>query len=295
MKTNATSVYRTFLSVVGALLLLFLTSKLWLPSDVKVTSTTLGTALNTSVTTSVKLRSWVYSPTNHYMEITFDVDNTDNSQSIKFTPSARIDTARSVPLHAETVLSYNGTLVIQIKDVPTNWHYVSLWIKDNLNTPVSADDSMSGANFFGDIRAIKINDSLQPKTGLAYAVQSVVNQIENVNSQVKNYNTQIQQEGADIDQLNFDIKGLKDNQKYQTADEVKASNSAINSKQSQIDTHKDNILKLKSQIQDCNDKLKKLNQKLEDTKSGKVSVPDAPAASSSASSAAASSEAVTVD
>ena len=294
MKTNLTSMYRTFLSVAAVLMLLFLTSKFWLPSDVKVTNTSLGTALNTSSSTTVKLRSWVYSTTNHYMEITFDVDNRDESQSIKFTPSARVDTARTETLNSETALSYNGTLVIQIKDVPTNWHYVSLWIRDNLDT-TEADESMSGANFFGDVRALQIDNSLKPRTGLVYAVQSVVNQIQDVKSQVKNYDTQIQEENTEINQLKFDIQGLKDNQKYQTADEVKASNSTINSKQSQIDTHKDNVLKLKGQIADAQEKLKKLNQKLEDTKTGKLSAPVAPAVSSGASSAAASSEAVTVD
>lgn len=294
LRTNSTKKYKMFLCAFFTLMLTFGTSKLWLPSDVKIMNTEYGTEKNTSSNISLKLRSWEYSKLNRYMEVTFDVKNNEDIQSLKFIPVAHTNTEKRKNMNASSVLSDGNTLVVQIKDVPQNWEVISLWIHDNM-TVESNESNLIGANFYCDIRKVVINNSLKPKTQLGYQIQSIQNQISDVNAQIADLENQIEKENTEIDQLNFDITVLKENQKYQTKDEIDKSNSVINSKQTEIDTHKNNILKFQEQIKEYNIKLQKLSLKMKDTQNGKGSISTTPETSSSPSKKSSSSEAVTVD
>lgn len=294
MKESSTMKYKVFLFAAFAFLFVFGTSKLWLPSDAKMMNTPIGTQLSTSTNTSLKLRSWEYSKLNQYMEITFDVQNNEDIQNLNFVPTAHTNIEKKKDMNASTALSIDGTLIVQIKDVPQKWDAISLFLQDNL----SPSDNMqlsNGAKFYCDIRKVTMNNSLKPKTELAYQIESVENDISDTESDIENFVKQIQQENADIDQLNFDITALKENQKYQTDAEISKSNSVITSKLSEIDNHKNEILKIQNQIAEYKVKLQKLNQKLSDTKSGKLSVSEAPSPTTSAASQTNGQEEVSVD
>lgn len=294
MRASSTLRYKVFLCAAFSFLFVFGTSKLWLPSDAKIMNTSIGTQLSTSISTSLKLRSWEYSKTNQYMEITFDVQNNEDVQNLNFIPAAHTNLEKKKDLNASTVLSKDGTLIIQIKDVPQKWDAISLWLQDNLS---SVDDTQfsNGAKFYCDIRKVAINNSLKPKTKLEYQIESVSNEISDTESDIGNFGKQIQQENAEIDQLNFDITALKENQKYQTDAEISKSNSVITGKLSEIDNHKNAILELQKEIEECKIKLKMLNQKLSDTKSGKLSSSEAPSPTSSATGQTSGPEKETVD
>ena len=280
MKEGSTRKYKIFLYVMFAFLVFFGTSKLWLPSDVKIMNTSAGTEINTSANTSLKLRSWEYSKAAHYMEIVFDVTNRDDDQELKFTPAAHTNTDKRRALNISTALQQDGTLIFQIKDVPEKWEVISLWVQDNQDITGDVSDSLKGANFFCDIRKVRINNSLAPKSGLNYRIQSVNNEIADVNAQIKQLSAEIENENTEIGQLNFDITALKANQKYQTKEEIADSNSTISNKQSQIQDHKNTIASYQQQVSDCKVKLQKLNQKLKDTVSGKLPEQNAAPASS---------------
>lgn len=294
MKESSTMKYKVFLCAAFVFLFVFGTSKLWLPSDAKVMNTPIGTQLSTSTNTSLKLRSWEYSKLNQYMEITFDVQNNEDIQNLNFVPTAHTNIEKKKDMNASTALSVDGTLIVQIKDVPQKWDAISLFLQDNL----SPSDNMqlsNGAKFYCDIRKVTINNSLKPKTELAYQIESVENDISDTEYDIENFEKQIQQENADIDQLNFDITALKENQKYQTDAEISKSNSVIASKLSEIDNHKNTILELQKEIEESKIKLQKLNQKLADTKSGKLSVLEAPSPTASTTSQTNGSQEESVD
>lgn len=294
MRASSTMRYKVFLCAAFSFLFVFGTSKLWLPSDAKVMNTPIGTQLSTSISTSLKLRSWEYSKTNQYMEIAFDVQNNEDVQNLNFIPTAHTNLEKKKDMNASTALSKDGTLIVQIKDVPQKWDAISLWLQDNLS---SADDAQfsNGAKFYCDIRKVTINNSLKPKTELDYQIESVSNEISDTKSDIENFQNQIQQENANIAQLNFDITALKENQKYQTDAEISKSNSVITGKHSEIDNHKNAILELQKDIEECKIKLQKLNQKLSDTKSGKLFVSEAPSPTSSAAGQTTGLEKETVD
>lgn len=293
MRASSTLRYKVFLCATFSFLFVFCTSKLWLPNDAKVMNTAIGTQLSTSISTSLKLRSWEYSKTNQYMEVAFDVQNNEDVQNLNFIPTAHTNLEKKKDMNASTALSKDGTLIVQIKDIPQKWDAISLLLQDNLST----DDTQfsNGAKFYCDIRKVTINDSLKPKTELEYQIESVSNEISDVKTDIENFENQIQQENADIAQLNFDITALKENQKYQTDAEVSKSNSVITGKLSEIVNHKNAILELQKEIEECKIKLQKLNQKLSDTKSGKLSVSEAPSPTSSAAGQTNGPEKETVD
>ena len=91
MIENINSTYRIFLLLFFALFAVFLTSKLWLPSDVPVQNTVPGTSLQTSESVAVSLRSWQYNPDRHFMEAAFSYQVPDSGRSIPFVLTAHTD------------------------------------------------------------------------------------------------------------------------------------------------------------------------------------------------------------
>lgn len=317
---NINHKYKIFLLAFFFLMAVFLTSKIWLPSDVKIQNSDIGTARNTTTGTEIVLKSWQYNPSASFMEATFSYTDSDSSQSMKFSPVAHTDTNKARALSTSVPYCNNGFLVVQINNVPQNWNVISLWIdsKDeqiNLNDTESEVDAESnsedanvdsieqGANFFCDTRKVVKNSVLKSQAKLYYSLQSIDNEISADKARIKQLNNNIAAANANIQQLNFDISALKSNQKYQTADEVKQSNSTIQNKNSQISDLKNNIAAYQSNIQNDQQKLQKLHQKWNDTKGGRFKEIDtanstvAPVSSSpsSAISGTDTSENMTVD
>ena len=271
---NINKEYQIFLTIFLVLIAIFITSKLWLPSDVKVMNSDIGTQKSMSESTSLILESWQYNKHDNYMEVSLKIKNADDAQDVKFNPTAHTNRNKSVPLNAYVAYSSNDLLMIQIKDVPQKWDVISLWVDEKNVLNSSPEDkkleTLKGANFFCDIREVKVNNSLKPQSELNYALKGICNQMSEIKKENSEIDNKIDLLNAEIKQLEFDISALKANQKYQTQDEIQKSNAAINSKKNKIDDTKNNILKYQTTIKDNKIKLQKLNQKLNDTKSGKI-------------------------
>lgn len=278
IQDNKNIEYTIFLAVAFCFLSIFLTSKLWLPSDVKIQNSAIGSERNVTGGITLVLDSWEYNESKAYMEASFTIHGADETEDIQFTPTAHTNTNKTTPLISKVAYSSSDLLTIQFTNVPKKWQVISLWIKgrdilsgEGSNISLETSDVLEGANFFCDIRKVVINDSLEPQSVLNYALQSIYNQMKSVRADISTLNTKISTANIQINQLNFDISSLKANQKYQTQDEIKQSNSSIDGRSSQIDKLKEDISSAQSQIKNDEEKLKKLNQKLDDTKSGKLS------------------------
>ncbi len=303
LRENSNFKYRVFLSVFFCLLAIFVTSKLWLPSDAKIENTDIGSERDTSLGTALTLNSWKYNPEGHFMEATFGYKNSDSSDNIKFSATAHADTNKAASLDVSIPYGNDGLLVIQIKNVPQKWNTISLWIDetdesltqdDTSDTGVNSTDSDSntvgqGANFYCDIRKVSVDTSLKGSTDLYYSLQSIDNQMAGYKKEISELNKKISTANIDIKQLEFDISSLKADQKYQTSDDIQESNSAISNKQLQISDLKSSIENYNSSIKNYNEKLKKLKQKWSDTKSGKFKDFQNTSSNSMAKSAASSS------
>lgn len=278
IQENQNKEYTVFLSAFFVLFTVFLTSRLWLPSDVKIQNSEIGSEKNVTGGVVLVLNSWQYNMVARYMEVSFTIQGADETQDYKFIPTAHTNLNKATPMNTAIAYCSNDLLTIQIKDVPKKWQVISLWVKgqDVLNdgdsvTSSEDSDDLEGANFFCDSRRVLVNQTLEPQSALNYALQSIYNEMKEVREDISSTNQKISAANAQISQLNFDISSLKENQKYQTQDEIQKSDSAIQAKTSQIDNLKNTILSDQAQIKTDQEKLKKLNQKMDDTKSGKLS------------------------
>lgn len=277
---NVNLKYRGFLILFSCLMAAFLTSRLWLPNDARIENSAFGTERNTTDGVTLVLKDWEYNPGENYMEATFRIENSDGMQDEKFFPVAHTDTNRLTSLPVSVAYCNNGLLVIRFTNVPQKWNVVSLWI-DGRDPDTDLASSLSsipaageGANFLCDIRRVKINSSLKSQTKLFYSLQSIDSQITENKNQISKLDQKIDGANLEIKQLEFDISALKENQKYQTSDEIKESNSAIENKDSQIGNLKNDISGCQSEIKTRKEKLKKLQQKWNDTKSGRFMEPE---------------------
>lgn len=296
---NQNKAYTVFILFFSVLFLAFLSSKLWLPSDVKVQNSAIGSSRNVTGSLTLILDSWQYNKAEKYMEASFTIRGEDDAQDYKFIPVAHTNVSRATPLNVSVAYCSNDLLTLQLKDVPENWQVISLWVKGQdtaLGEPdtssIAASDDLSGANFFCDSREVTVNNSLKPQSAMNYALQSIFNQMKDIRSDIVAQNKNITTSNAQIDQLTFDISSLKANQKYQTKDDIQKSNSAIQSKTSLISDLKLSIVNDQAQIKNDQDKLKKLNQKMDDTKKGKLASVLNPDSKLSESSSALSSSPV---
>lgn len=276
MIANTSRTYRIFSVLFVCLMLVFSTSKLWLPSDAKVQNTEIGTEKEVSPAVKLRLRSWKYNHADGFMEIAFDVKNSDSSQ-IVFLPVAHTNRAKTTALKTGVAYNNDGLLIVHIASVPRNWDVLSLWIKTSVNADSAGDatgtGNDNGANFLCDSRKVIVDDTLKSSSRLIYALQSIDNQITQVNSDSATVKKEIEKYDADIKQLEFDISALKANQKYQTPDEVKQTNNTIQNKSSKIQDLKDSTAGCNQKIKIYQEKLKKLKQKRDDTRSGKFTEP----------------------
>lgn len=279
LEENTSKEYRIFITIFICLMLVFTTSKVWLPSDVAVQNTAMGETKETSGTTQLTLRSWKYNWMAGFMEVDFDVKNSDSTE-VKFLPSAHSNRNRTEGLPTEVVYYNDGFMVIRISKVPQNWEVVSLWIKENLpedSASSSAETTLAvsenGANFLCDSRRVEVNNQLKIQSEMLYALKSIDNQIDAVKKNISAETQKIEKANTEIQQLKFDIAALKANQKYQTPDDVNTSNSTIQNKESQINDKQTLVADCKKAIANDNEKLKKLKQKRDDTRRGKFTEP----------------------
>ncbi len=303
LRENSNFKYRVFLSVFFCLMAVFITSKLWLPSDAKIENTDIGSERDTSLGTALTLNNWKYNPQGHFMEATFSYKDSDISDDIKFSAIAHPDTNKTAALDISIPYGNDGLLIIQIKNVPQKWNTISLWVDetdeslaqdDTSDTGVNSTDGDSntvgqGANFYCDIRKVSVDTSLKGSTDLYYSLKSIDNQMAEYKKVITTLNKKISAANINIKQLEFDISSLKDDQKYQTADDIQESNSAISNKELQESDLKSSIENYNADIKNYNEKLKKLKQKWSDTKSGKIKGLQKTPPNSMAKSAASSS------
>jgi phage shock protein A len=285
MIENINFTYRIFLSTTTILLAVCLTSKMWLPSNVPIQNTPIGTTISTTEGIGLCLQSWQYNPSTHFMEAAFTYPNSDDYQNVKFLPTAHTDINKSIALNVTVAYEHNGYLVIQIQNLPQNWNVVSLWIDSQQeqtvdviqtdsdliidNNSPTEEFNQQGANFLCDARKVVRNTSLKSQSTLYYSLESIDNEIAAVQANISQTNKKIASANLSIQQLTSDISVLTENQKYQTADEVKQSNDTIQSKKTQINNLKNNIAQFQSDIKNYELKIQKLKQKWNDTKNGK--------------------------
>ncbi|MEG1427602.1 MAG: hypothetical protein RSC76_07935, partial [Oscillospiraceae bacterium] len=236
MATEPNTAYKVFLFLFVIFMFVFCTSKLWLPSNVPITNTALGTMQPCSDQISLTLSSWKYNSTTGYMEIFFDVQNNENLQSVPYEVSAKTNTRRGQPLDVSIALEEPTALVLCAEVPQSPWEYISLWVtvKDTPVNEILAEETV-GANFFCDRRAVVTEDTLSPKSEIEYRTILVDIEIKKIDQMIHEVTASTEKNLAEIDLLEKDIPFINENMKYQTPEEIAESKTSINNKKSQIE------------------------------------------------------------
>jgi hypothetical protein len=273
LRDNSNITYRIFVFFFLGLMAVFVTSKLWLPNDLQIHHSRIGTEKSISATTSLTLSSWQYNQTDGYMEVLFNIKSSDDTSQIPFTVVAHSNRNKLAALQTSIAFNDGQLLAVQLKNVPASWDYISLWVQ--LSDSSEDDDTLlsdlNGVNFLCDSRKVTVNNSLQPQSELEYSLRSIDIQIDFVNQQIQEEQQQIENYNLQIEQLNFDITTLHQNEKYETEDEIEDTEAAIKRKENQIDDYNNQILNCQQKIEEYQTKIEKLQLKRSDVLAGKFS------------------------
>lgn len=282
--------YRKLIVVLICVFAFFFTTKLWMPDTSKPTNTAFGTSINTSDSVALVLDDWEYNPNSNYMEAAFHIVQSGYtySSNLQFVTKLFSDNSQTKALESTVAYSDDDTLIVQMRNLPHGWKILSLRIGDNISAlkkvetgdllsstapnPFEAQEDETPAHFNADIRVVKMNTALAPKTTTEYAVQSITKTIADQNAEVQAYQKQITQNKQTISSLQKDIEEIEKEQAYQTSSELQGSNASIQNKQSQIDLLTKKNETYEEDIETCKGKIQKLNLKLSDLKTGTTRV-----------------------
>lgn len=284
--------YRTFIGAFVLLLVVFMTSSLWVPDTSEIKNTAYGTQASSSDYVKLKLEKWTYNPDTNYMETTFYVNKGQFafSNNLIFSPSV-YNGSTSNSVSSSVVFSNDDTLIIRTKNLPKKWKVLMLQITDNSadlltkevgNTTSSSADAIGNvgkaisgqvtANFYCDYRAVEQNTALVPKSEKDYAIDSTLYRISATQKQIADDKNAITQNKNTIASLQKDIQTIQKEQSYQTTSEISDSTAVMQSKQNSIAALGTKDDELNKEIGECQDKISKLNLKLSDIRSGTTRV-----------------------
>ena len=292
--------YRTFIGAFVLLLVIFMTSSLWVPDTSEIKNTAYGKQESSSDYVKLKLEKWTYNPDTNYMETTFYVNKGQFafSNNLIFAPTV-FNGSTSNPVSSSIAFSNDDTLIVRTSNLPKKWKVLMMQITDNSadlltkevgNTASSSADAVGNvgkaiagqvtANFYCDYRAVEQNTALAPKSEKDYAIDSTLYRISATQKQIADDKNAITQNKNTIASLQKDIKAIQTEQAYQTASEISDSTAVMQSKQNSIATLGTKNDELNKEIGEYQDKISKLNLKLSDIRSGTTrtyseKVPDA--------------------
>jgi uncharacterized coiled-coil protein SlyX len=263
VKTNPVKEYKIATTIIISFLIVFLTSKMWLPNADKVQSTSVGVTQRVSTVTELTLSSWEYNPTVHFMEVIFSIADDKNFNRSEFVTTAKISRAKS--LNTKIVLKENSMMVVHIENVPKDFEVISLWVEQKKDQNTNAEQ-YNKANFKCNYRKVIIDNNLKVKTKNEYLMQSIETEIANVKKQISDIENTISEKQKQQKYFEEDIRSIKSDLKYQTDEEVKDSNNVIENKEKYIASLNSQIEVERKNISSLNEKLIKLNLKLDDAK-----------------------------
>lgn len=262
-----------FLSVFVAsffIIMIFLTSKIFLWDDSKILSTPIGTEQRLSSQEVVLVR-WEYDPNKELMEVEIGSKNLAKMIVYELEFTSKEKTNPDVSLPTEVVSQFENTTIIQIENVTKDFQAVALTMKEK---PIEGGDEKEEDALFehavwtvyADYREITINEKLMKKGDYEYVLDHIEREIAQQKMELKNIEESIKLKGNEMEQYERDIKELEASKQYQTEQETKLTEIDIRQKLYLIENTEKVKVDLEIAFEEANEKLQKLNEKLHDHK-----------------------------
>lgn len=223
--------YRMFVIVFCIVMLLFCTSKFYLPSISNITPTPYQTQQKASSSTTLTLCSFQYNPVSGYMELVASIENESDNFHLHFDVSAVTSSDRTRKLDSEIKYSSQQILVVGIHQIK-KFDGVKISIIEE--TEVASGSKSSGAEFICTKDSVEKNSSLDVKSQNQYQQMDMQISIQNIDREIQEIQDEIQKTQTEIDGIQKDIAVLEQQKQYQTEEEIKTTSNAQTSKQMQI-------------------------------------------------------------
>lgn len=224
----------------------FFSTKLWhLDKNDVVQATKIGTVKNWEKR-EVQLISWKYSNNEKVMEIQLAIKDTsyDGINDYKITALDR----NKGYLDTKVVLNEEDFFVVQITNLPRNWSQISLRIN-------KATEEESPCKFYTNKFNVETVDTLPNLTANEYMIARLDSLINSYNDEIETLQKDIKEQERIIENCNADIQKYKDEEEFQTEQEIQETEKMISDAQS-------NISSANNQIQSDNTKIQEYQQRI---------------------------------
>lgn len=275
LNSNTSMVYlsTTLIFIVG--LILFLTSRMYIPEVIPMKYTELNVVNDLYSDGKITINEWKYDEKQNIMEVILKTDKVKGfDNDLHFSSVSRVDRQRY--LDVEVPYKENDIYVVVIKNVPKQFEQIALRIDKEYNDyydlftedeEVKEKESNTVAALYTDQRMVD-RGTIEQKSPKRYAIQIVTTLVENAESDSTTIRKSIEKINKAIEILRVEVSEKEEDKIYQTAEEQLETDSTIHSLLYKIEEMEDDKVKKEEEIIINDKKIEKLNQKKNDLKMG---------------------------
>lgn len=240
------------------------TSFLWLPQNKEEFQVTqLNVPMEESTTNRVlTMIRWDYSEYDELMEIQFKIENNNFDGKDAYVWSA-VDRYQG-SLSVDKIYEDTEILVVQIKNVPSNWSIISLRMTLQGHNP---DTEFMFKMYGDDTNVAKVN-SLKTLDKNGYYILDIQNSIALYEMKIEDLKAENIECQAKIKEISKSIEGRMEKLQYMTEKEKDVALEEINSLQALTESHGKTIEDNLSEIQEYEQRISNLNAKVDHINKG---------------------------
>ena len=263
-------IYGIILIVIIAIYSFFLLTPLFLHNVTNYVLTPINTVQKLSDNVELTLKKWSYSRSEKLMTVMFSANNQSlNRIALNWSATERhkakllnIDIGKqTTTLKSNVKYPFESIVVVEITGVPNDFEEIALTLQlDSLDETAHANKYVY---FYTNKNDVEYVEKIGNPTDTEYRIEFLkiqANDKEQGIQKLKEENEKLEQENIEYKST---IQDLLTNQDYQTTDEIKASDSRIQSYRKQISINEDTLSKNKYQIDELEKAISEINQKIE--------------------------------
>lgn len=222
-KNRNTFMIISFILIIGLYIFFFMSPTIFrVPAETMYTS--LGVEESFGSGRTVKIISWNYSPSQELMEIQLELSDaygdTKSGYSFSSFVNYAVESKGATQLPIEKKMEQYNLVVIWLHNVPEDFNTCSL----NIYPPEGDDDI--GELYTNSDRVKKVK-SINAKSEAQYRIEVIKINIKALEKSIKSNETKINRIYKEIRANNVLIQEIRDNEKYQSEDEIRNSEETI--------------------------------------------------------------------
>ncbi len=197
----------------------FLTSKLWMPANIKITHTLPGTSAELSSYASVTIKRWDFDTDQNLLEVEIEKDAGVTGRDYSYAVNAYGDqNTNQIPL--EVTYSGESFFAVQIPDA-AKYREVILLVRLDIG------DQSYGTYFYCDMDQANQTSIKKDKTEAEYMKLNLLSKADIKEQEARTLQEENEMLKSRIEEYNQSIAAIRKEQKYQSGEELDRSNGRI--------------------------------------------------------------------